>query len=119
MKHFFVFLFLLYCGIGIAACSGAPASTGVTAPASVAPTQVAVVASPTASNPPTQIAVTDVPSAVPPASTNTPAQAASANPKAQACATDDHAPLDAFRSDSAAKLTASAKPKFVEFYAVW
>jgi hypothetical protein len=36
-----------------------------------------------------------------------------------ACATDNPAPPGAFRSDPVRKLTASAKPKFIEFYGSW
>ena len=119
MRRIFLFLILLGSATSIAACSAAPVPNSVPAAAPVAPTQVTVVASPTVSNPPTQIVTTDVPSTILPTATNAPAQAANTGSDAQACATDNHAPLDAFRSDSPEKLTASAKPKFVEFYAVW
>lgn len=57
-------------------------------------------------------APTVAPTLVPP---TYPGAAANAN----MCATDNHAPSGAFRSDRAGKLTASAKPKFIEFYAEW
>lgn len=44
---------------------------------------------------------------------------ASNSANASTCATNNHAPLDTFRPDSIAKLTASPKPKLIEFYAVW
>jgi hypothetical protein len=57
---------------------------------------------------------TVAPTALPP--TNAPAQN---NANAANCATENHAPFDSFRSDPAAKLTASTKPKLLEFWAVW
>ena len=115
MRRFFMFLILLGCVTSIAACGSAPAPTEVP----IVPTRAAVVASPTTSNAPTQTRAADVPAAVLPTVTNEPDQAVSVGSNAEACATENHAPLDAFRSDSPDKLTASAKPKFIEFYAVW
>jgi hypothetical protein len=54
-----------------------------------------------------------------PAAEPTPPRAAANLVDASACATENHAPLDAFRSDSVGKLTASTKPKLIEFWAVW
>jgi hypothetical protein len=48
--------------------------------------------------------------------TNAPA---SNNANAANCAKENHAPFDSFRSDPASKLTASTKPKLLEFWAVW
>jgi hypothetical protein len=45
--------------------------------------------------------------------------AANTNAGGAACATDNHAPMDAYRPDPVSKLTASTKPKLIEFYAVW
>ena len=115
MRRFFMFLILLGCVSSIAACGGAPAPTDVP----IVPTRAAVVASPTKLNVPTQTRDADVPAAVLPTVTNEPSESASVGSNVGACGTENHAPLDAFRSDSPDKLTASAKPKFVEFYAVW
>lgn len=36
-----------------------------------------------------------------------------------ACSTENYAPPNEFRSDPSSKLTASTKPKLIEFFAFW
>ncbi len=66
-------------------------------------------------NPPAS-AATRAPSAAPAAKATTAPQT---TPASAACAATYTVPGNAFRSDDPAKLTASTKPKLVEFFAYW